>query len=246
METEVHSKQYDFKDKQLEYEKKLQAIEQEFGNYKSQKAKNEEELQEQLKILKEALTRKIAELNEAQEKLIFVENKLAKSESEHAVTRKAYEDLKKTMGDLESRLTDLPAEVVSDQMPTVELDIQKFPSPKNENEFMYQEWIKRHDKLITKLKEKLLWAREQMDYLGRYDIKLSDQKMAALKEELAAVKRQLSLKDQTGQKSADYVLMEERLKDAQQRLEIVEKILREKDEQVQELEKQLNGVLSAF
>lgn len=247
MEVDLHSKQYDFKDKQLEYEKKLQAIEEEFGHYKSEKAKNEEELQDQLKILKEALAKKIAELNEAQEKLIFVENKLAKSEAAHKATIKEYEDLKKTMSDLEGRLTDLPTEIKTDQLPVVSVDPKNLPKPKNSDEFMYQQWIARHDKLITKLKEKLLWAREQMDYLGRYDIKLSDQKMAALKEQLAAVKKQLSAQDSSsGGKPTDYALTEERLKDAQQRLEMVEKILREKDEQIQELEKQLNGVLSAF
>ncbi len=247
MEVDLHSKQYDFKDKQLEYEKKLQAIEEEFGNYKSEKAKNEEELQGQLKILKEALAKKISELNEAQEKLIFVENKLEKSEAAHKATIKEYEDLKKTMSDLEGRLTGLPTEIKTDQLPVVSVDPKNLPKPKTSDEFMYQQWIARHDKLITKLKEKLLWAREQMDYLGRYDIKLSDQKMAALKEQLAAVKKQLSAQDGSSSgKPTDYALTEERLKDAQQRLEMVEKILREKDEQIQELEKQLNGVLSAF
>ena len=247
MEVDLHSKQYDFKDKQLEYEKKLQAIEEEFGNYKSEKAKNEEELQGQLKILKEALAKKIDELNEAQEKLIFVENKLEKSETARKATIKEYEDLKKTMSDLEGRLTGLPTEIKTDQLPVVSVDPKNLPKPKTSDEFMYQQWIARHDKLITKLKEKLLWAREQMDYLGRYDIKLSDQKMAALKEQLAAVKKQLSAQDGSSSgKPTDYALTEERLKDAQQRLEMVEKILREKDEQIQELEKQLNGVLSAF
>ncbi len=246
MEVDVHSKQYDFKDKQLEYEKKLQAIEEEFGNYKSEKAHNEEELQEQLRILKEALNKKIAELNEAQEKLLFAENKLKKSDAQHAVTLRQYEDLKKTMADLDGRLTDLPSEMKTDAKPLVTVDPKNLPPPKNREEFMYQQWIQRHDKLISRLKEKLLWAREQMDYLGRYDIKLSDQKMAALKEQLAAVKKQLNSKDISSGKPEDYALMEERLKDSQERLEMVEKILREKDDQVKELEKQLNGVLSAF
>ncbi|MCB9757550.1 MAG: hypothetical protein H6753_03890, partial [Candidatus Omnitrophica bacterium] len=247
MELDLHSKQYDFKDKQLEYEKKLQAIEKEFGNYKSEKAKTEEDLKEQLKILKEALTRKIAELNEAQERLIFVEDKLAKSEAAHAATIKEYEGVKKTLMDLEGRLSDIPTEMATDQTPLLEIDPQNLPEPKNQNEVAYQQWIQRQDKLVRALKEKLLWARDQMDYLGRYDIKISDQKMAALKEQLVVIKRQLTVQeDSTSKKAADYTMMEERLKDAQQRLDMVEKILREKDEQVKELEKQLNGVLSAF
>ncbi len=247
MELDLHSKQFDFKDKQLEYEKKLQAIEKEFGNYKSEKAKTEEDLKEQLKILKEALTRKIAELNEAQERLIFVEDKLAKSEAAHAATIKEYEGVKKTLMDLEGRLSDMPTEMATDQMPLVEIDPQNLPEPKNQNEAAYQQWIQRQDKLVRALKEKLLWARDQMDYLGRYDIKISDQKMAALKEQLVVIKRQLTVQeDSTSKKTTDYTMMEARLKDAQQRLDMVEKILREKDEQVQELEKQLNGVLSAF
>jgi hypothetical protein len=247
MELDLHSKQYDFKDKQLEYEKKLQAIEKEFGNYKSEKAKTEEDLKEQLKILKEALTRKIAELNDAQERLIFVEDKLAKSEAAHAATMKEYDGVKKTLMDLEGRLSDIPTEMATDQMPLVEIDPQNLPEPKNQNEVAYQQWIQRQDKLVRALKEKLLWARDQMDYLGRYDIKISDQKMAALKEQLVVIKRQLTVQeDSTSKKTADYTMMEARLKDAQQRLDMVEKILREKDEQVQELEKQINGVLSAF
>ena len=256
METDVNSKQYDFKDKQMEYEKKLQAIQEEFGNYKSQRANTEEELREQLKILKLALEKKIAELNAAQEKLIFTENKLKNSEEKHAQTVKQFDEVKKTMTDLEERLGGLmnAATVVdTDRAPLVTVDPQNLPAPQNQNEAAYQQWIKRQDLLVRKLKDKLLWAREQMEFLGRYDIKLSDQKMAALKEQLVAVKKQLSVKPPSGSQGSlsgrseeDFALMEGRLKDSQERLDMVAKILHEKDDQVKELEKQLNQVLSAF
>jgi chromosome segregation ATPase len=247
MESDVNSKQYDFKDKQLEYEKKLQAIQEEFGNYKAERANTEDELKEQLKILKLALEKKVAELNAAQEKLIFTESKLKTSEEKYAQTVKQYDEVKKTLSDLEDRLGALsePAPV-SDQAPLVTIDPQNLPAPKNQNEVAYQQWIKRQDLLVNKLKDKLLWAREQMEFLGRYDIKLSDQKMAALKEQLVAVKKQLNAQVPTGRTEEDFALMEGRLKDSQERLDMVEKILHEKDDQVKELEKQLNQVLSGF
>ncbi|MCB9771487.1 MAG: hypothetical protein H6754_02930 [Candidatus Omnitrophica bacterium] len=249
METDVHSKQYNFKDRQLEYEKKIQAIEEEFGNYKSQKAQNEEELQDQLRTLKEALAKKIKELNDAQAQLLFTENKLHKSEELYTAKINQYEEVKKTLADLESRLSGMQSSGgdKTDTALLVEIDPQNLPAPRNKDEEMYQQWIQRHDKLVTRLKEKLLWAGEQIEYLGRYDIKLSDQKMAALKEQLAMVKKQLSEKNAiAGGKPEDYALMEARFKDSQERLEMVEKILREKDDQIKELEKQLNSVLSAF
>ncbi|MCC6758972.1 MAG: hypothetical protein IT395_05050 [Candidatus Omnitrophica bacterium] len=248
MESDVNSKQYDFKDKQMEYEKKLQAIQEEFGNYKTERTNSEEELRGQLKILKEALEKKIAEFNAAQEKLIFTENKLKNSEEKYAQTTKQYDDVKKTLSDLEDRLAGLmaqPAPVI-DQAPLVTVDPKNLPPPQNQNEVVYQQWIQRQDQLVTKLKNKLLWAREQMEFLGRYDIKLSDQKMAALKEQLVEVKKQLSTKVPSGRTDEDFAVMDARLKDSQERLEMVEKILREKDDQVKELEKQLNEVLSAF
>lgn len=249
METDVHSKQYNFKDRQLEYEKKLQAIEEEFGNYKSQKAQNEEELQEQLRTLKEALAKKIKELNDAQAQLLFTENKLHKSEELYTAKIGQYEEVKKTLADLENRLSGMQSgsDDKADTALLVEIDPQNLPAPRNRDEELYQQWIQRQDKLVTRLKEKLLWAGEQIEYLGRYDIKLSDQKMAVLKEQLAMVKKQLSEKNAiAGGKPEDYVLMEARFKDSQERLEMVEKILREKDDQIKELEKQLNSVLSAF
>jgi len=248
MESDLNSKQYDFKDKQIEYEKKLQAIQEEFGNYKSERANTEEQLKEQLNILKLALEKKIAELNAAQEKLIFTENKLKSSEEKYVQTTKQYDDVKKTMADLEDRLGRLSAEPLPalDQAPLVAVDPQNLPVPQNQNEVAYQQWIKRQDFLVTKLKDKLLWAREQMEFLGRYDIKLSDQRMAALKEQLVAVKKQLSAQVPTGRTDEDFALMEGRFKDSQERLDMVEKILLEKDDQVKELEKQLNQVLSAF
>lgn len=248
METDVNSKQYDFKDKQMEYEKKLQAIQEEFGHYKAEKTNSEEELRAQLKVLKEALEKKIAEFNAAQEKLIFTENKLKNSEEKYAQTTKQYDDVKKTLSDLEDRLAGLMAQpaTVVDQAPLVAVDPKNLPPPQNQNEVVYQQWIQRQDQLVTKLKNKLLWAREQMEFLGRYDIKLSDQKMAALKEQLVEVKKQLSTKVPSGRTDEDFAVMDARLKDSQERLEMVEKILREKDDQVRELEKQLNQVLSSF
>ncbi len=247
IESDMKSKEFNFNNKQLEYEKKLQVIEMEFGNYKTQKAKTQEDLNDQLRILKEALSKKIAELKDVQDKLLFAENKLEKTQKANESLTKQYDEIKKTLSDLEGRLGALRSDLQTDQALVVPVDPASLPAPKNQQEVVYQQWILRHDKLVTKLKEKLLQAKEQMNYLGRYDIKLSDQKMAALKEQLAAVKKQLNGQEgSANQKFDDYAAKEQRLKDVQERLEMVEKILGEKDEQIQDLEKQLNGVLSSF
>ncbi len=245
LEMDVHSKQYDFKDKQLDYDKKIADLEGEFGEYKSESAKNETEFKDHLKTLKDALAQKIAELDAAQEKLLFTEYKLKKRDSQYVAKNDQFDEVKKTLSDLEDRLSGIQGTMKEGDTEVAAINPDNFPPPQTKDEAVYQRWIQRHDKLIAKLKEKLLWAREQIEFLGEYDIKLSDQKMAVLKEQLAEVKKQLSEKANSGSTNPeDQSQVEGKLKDAQDRLGMVEKILQEKNEQIKELEKQLNGVLS--
>lgn len=250
LEDELNGRRYDFKDKQLDYEKKIQDILDQFDDLKYEKAKSQEDFLDQLRTLKEALKQKIAELNAAEEKMLFTEYKLKKLQARYDHKNKQFEALQKTLMELENRMSELQGKLQMDDVELSKIEPQNLPPPKTREEAVYQRWIQRHDRLVTKLKEKLLWAHQQMEYYGQYDIKLSEDKMAVLKHEIAELKKQLSSKDpfpgEKGEKKEDYELMEERLKDTQERLNMVEKILKEKESQIKELEDQLNGALSNF
>jgi len=246
LENELNSGKYNFKDKQLDYEKKLQDILDELDDTKYVYARSEQDFLDQLAILKEALRQKIAELNAAEEKLIFTEYKLKQLQARYDNKNKQFEGLQKTLVELESRMSELQDNLGADDLELSKVEPGKFPPPKTREEAIYQRWIQRHDRLVTKLKEKLLWAHQQMEYYGQYDIKLSEDKMAVLKQEIAQLKKQLNSKDVSRGGKEDYELMEERLQDTQERLNMVEKILKEKEGQIQELESQLNGALSNF
>lgn len=239
LEKDLSSTKNSWRDNQMEYENRIQAIEEELGGTQHARATSEEEFQGQLRTLKEALDRKVSELTAAQEQMIFVEYKLNNREKQLNERVRQVDDLKNTMTELEQNLTAMQQKN-SEDMPGPASDV-KDPSEAVKE---HRRWIKRQDFLIAKLKDKLLSSREQMESLGESGSGLNDSDVVALREELLRVKQRLQQNHSAPGESEEFLLMEQRFKDAQERLEAFEKILQERDDQVKELEEQLNSALS--
>ena len=129
-----------WRDNQMEYENRIQAIEEELGGTQHARATSEEEFQEQLRTLKEALDRKVAELTAAQEQMIFVEYKLNNREKQLNERVRQVDDLKNTMTELEQNLTAMQQKN-SEDMPGPASDV-KDPSEAVKE---HRRWIKRQD-----------------------------------------------------------------------------------------------------
>jgi chromosome segregation ATPase len=103
--------------------------------------------------------------------------------------------------------------------------------------------LKRKDQLIIELKEKLLDAQKEIGRLQGSDKGVDDP--VAMKNKANELTLQIEKKEEfIKERNEAYWLLEERFKDAQQRLEFVDKLMKEKDDQIKDLEQQLNEVIT--
>ncbi len=102
-------------------------------------------------------------------------------------------------------------------------------------------FLKKQDQYIAELKEKFAKTNQQLNDLLHSSAQTDEVKVTILRKEIGELKSQISEQENSLQeKNSEIQLLGERLADAQQQLGLAKKVIKEREDQVKDLEKQLN------
>jgi len=245
IKTDLKSARSDFKIAKLDHEKELHLIEKKHNNYKHQVFESDTDKEKVIRKVREVLRKERLKAKSENNKRLFTDFKMINKESQIARKEKRIIDLENTVYELEKELnyfqekwkTKYDDEFFEDNAVMDEEQLERI------------KLIRKQDVIITKLKKKLISARKQINAFkieGQEEPKKSE-RIAALNVQLVEVTEELeTAKAQFKEKWEDYNILEERLKDARQRLTLVESIVKSKDKQIRDLEEQISGILSRF
>ncbi len=105
--------------------------------------------------------------------------------------------------------------------------------------------LKQRDKDIAQLKERLVEARRQIAALQKSPQPGHEPEIASLKKQVEHMRAQLKQRaDSLENEQGDFVILKERLQDAQEQLGIVKTMVREKETEIKELQDQISQVRS--
>jgi chromosome segregation ATPase len=239
LEKDLNTTEKRWESTKLDYEKTIQNLEQEVTQNKTQLSKTDEQYSQKMKNLQSTLREKRNELKAKENRLIAANYKLE-------VTQKALEAKNEVIGQLRKSLLALEQELVHVQARNQnEVFAKKAGQNVSKGDQERIDFIRKQDKSILDLKQKLADARQEIREIekstGQSDVK----KLLDLKEQLTIVKLQLQDQGaQTSQNREQYDLLKSRLADTEKRLEVLVQISQDKDIQVKEIEKQLSEVLT--
>ncbi len=195
---------------------------------------------ERITKLSEALRKERRRGDYLKDKLISVSYRLANREKQDLVRNQEMAVLKERLMKMERQLGVWRAKVE---------DLKSRQSRRSDrgdrDERERVAFIKRQDRLIADLKARLLATRRALAEAGdRPDLGAYEARIAALQSDLKRLTQALQDKElQLVQRTQAYSRLDDRLQDTRQRLDLVERVLEQKDRQIKELEKQLSEVM---
>ncbi len=246
LEKNLNSNERHWRENKISYEKQIHDLEQKFNEYKLGNNRSIDSYNNQAKELQDLLAEKKKELGAMQDRVTFAEYKLSQHDAEVAEKDKRITELKNGLSGLEKELVSLQgqlkekggaAQVAQNEQGTQE-DMDRI------------KLVKRQDRLISDLKEKLLSVRQQMDTMKQPNAEENanySQDMIDLKEQLGALNSRLEHQETAlKEKTEGYSMLESRLQDTQERLDVVDGIMQKKNDQIKELEDQLTQIMSQY
>ena len=288
-----------WKENRVEYEQEIQKLERQISQYKAGLTKSDDRKMQHIRKLEEILRKERLELGITRDKMLFNEYKLMDREKQLKKKNEKINLLKRALSNMEGELTSwkkrmrqiqasgendrvieqqnqmiaelknkllmaredidfLETDVLKgfeervkklrDQLGQASVRLRKTEAALREKQKGESEekdkLIEEQKQTIAKLKEQLNLTKEEVGFLETDVLKGFKAKMETLKKQFEQTKAKLKEREIAyKEKSEDYALLEERLKDTQQRLALVEKIMQEKDGQVADLEDQLDEIL---
>ena len=223
------------REQQLQYKKQEIALKAELETLRHQAKMMEIENKKQIDGMREELVEKTNEADALHDRLVVANYKLANTEN--AIASKEREVLQG-----QDALSQMQARVLSleDKLKAAGMQ-QKLGAS---SEVRTVDFLKKQDQQIAELKTQLLATKSELGKLRQSAGQSSVAETATLKQQLAEMSKQWKeSKSLYEHKSEDYQIMEKRLKDLQERLLVVEGLLKSRDEQMKTLENQLDDDL---
>ena len=225
-----------------DYEDQVFDLEREFRQFKQEAAALEADRKQKIEKLEDIIRKKRIELGFLNDRVLFSDYKLSGRDQQMTSKNQQIANLKETIKTYENEIKILRAKKWDKR--TIEKYIKERQSKKQQEMVKY---VKRQDRLIADLKQKLISARLEIDSLGEGKGPVDTAKVAELQQQLADVRLELQKKAvMMKERGEEYAALQERLKETEDRLELVQRIMDDKDVQIEELENQLTGVLSQF
>lgn len=236
VQNKFHDSKRDWRVNSIDYENKLLTMEQEISQHKDSFAKTDEQRQERIKNLRENLRKSLIEAGNMRDRLILSEYKLAHRTNQLAYQDKRIKVLKESLIALEKELPEMPVEMKAKTQALIE----DFPPLSSESE--KAEFLKRQDRVISELKERLLTTNRMMEEFKKASP--NQEQTAELMAKIQGMTQEIRERDSAFEdQTKDYQMLETRLKDTQQRLQFVESAMQEREQEIKDLEEQLNNVL---
>jgi len=231
----------DWRESELDHEKHLAEIEQEYSVLKDTFAQEKSRRKEEVVRLRNALRDKNLKVDYMKDRVVMAEYKLADKRSQMA-----YRDRKiKELRDMVDEMNQVSLQLASAGGDPTILPVEGESAFKDEDERIL--FVKKQDEIIADLKGRLIEAREEVAELARVDQSVDEEKMARLTKQLEALKgRLMNRNEKLDEKEEAYDLLEEQFLSTRDKLKLVEEIMTEKQLEIEDLEDQLNEILSRF
>jgi len=231
----------DWRESELENEKQIAEIEQEYGVLKDTFAQDKARRKEEITRLRNALRERNVKADYMKDRVIMAEYKLADKNSQLAYRDRKIKELRDMVNEMNT--ISLQLEKAGGAPETLSLGGESAFEDEDER----IEFIKRQDEIIADLKARLIESREEFSELSRADRAVDEEQADRLTKQLEALKKRLMNRNEKLEEKEDaYDLLEEQFLSTRDKLKLVEEIMDEKQEEIEDLEDQLSAVLSRF
>jgi len=231
----------DWRESELDHEKHLTEIEQEYSVLKDTFAQEKSRRKEEVVRLRDALRDKNLKADYMKDRVIMAEYKLADTRSQMAYRDRKIKELREMVDEMNKVSFQLAAAGGDPEL----LPIDGESAFKDEDERIL--FVKKQDELIADLKGRLIETREEVSELARVDQSVDEERMARLTKQLEALKdRLMNRNEKLDEKEEAYDLLEEQFLSTRDKLKLVEEIMTEKQQEIEDLEDQLTEILSRF
>jgi chromosome segregation ATPase len=217
MSQDIQAKERSWQAQSGDYEKEIAKLTRLFERYQDHYARSAEEYQSQVQRLQEVIRKNRLQLASLNDRLIFTQYKLASREEKLGDSNRIIGEMKNSLFMLEKEMADFQDKNIGKNK-DMKIVIKNL-SQDAEKEKM----LKAKDQVIMDLKMKLAKARQEVTTLGK-----SEERLAALKENLEKIKQELAAYQSQGNKNLDTALLEAQIQDIQQKIKIVEGQMRDK------------------
>lgn len=222
---ELLSKERTWAAKSSAYENEIKKLEQVFERYQKYRDSSEQDYSVQIKKLQEVVRKNRMELAFLNDRLIFTEFKLTGRDKQLGGSNKVIADLKNTLFILEKELATFQAKGVAKQADAKQI------TKKIEKDIDKDNLLKAQDRVIMDLKVRLAKALADVNTLGK-----SQEKLAALKQSLEDIKKQLEAHAAAQNKDLNTALLEAQIREIQQKINNVEGLMPSKVDENNKLE----------
>lgn len=223
------------------YDRSIRTLQSQIDQQIRQKAAAEERHNKDLTKLQKTITDKQNEIKQKNDKLASTNQQLAAAHKELDARKRMIVMLQQSLSSLDEELTRALSRNKEEMAQETVEDIRD-----NVRNLAKTRFLEREDKAMEELKAKLAAVRTQIADIERADNKKADlPKLLELKEKLTEVKVQLKERGELwGGQNSIFELLSNRLRDTEERLDVVVKDVQARDSQVKEIERQLNSVLT--
>lgn len=226
LERELLAKERSWQARTSGYQKEIGKLEEVFDRYKEFKSRSDEEYNAQIKKMHEVIRQNRLQLAFLNDRLVFTEYKLAGRDAAVQGNHKVIARLKNSLFALEKELA-----VFQGRNLEKGGDARKI-SRRIAREAEKDKLLKAKDQVIMKLKMNLARAKGEIRALGK-----SSEKLAALEESLEKIQREVAQQRSPSSEGAfDAAGLEAQIREIQQKIKVVEGLMRDKVDEVQDSE----------
>lgn len=205
------------------YQQEIKDLEKVFARYQAHRDDADETYNAQIRHLHEIIRKNRIELAFLNDRLLFTEFKLTGREAQLAGKNEVVSKLKTSLLNLEHELASFQANNLPQEGQDQDKIVQDIKS-----DIKKEKIIKAKNLLIRQLKTRLAKAQNRIAELNR-----NDRQLAALKDNLQSIKRQLEAQQTTyNKKEMDSAFLKAQIQEIQQQLELLEGLMAVPDSKI--------------